>query len=165
MWATALDTSRARCRWVSGIEIVGPQRDQIEQAEKNPCGACDRRVRPLPLGLDAKVTPDFGESELDRPTTDKPAKDVERVGIKIGAQEDPRFELIGNVANQRRRVEQPGIETQAADHADAMPNGIEQFDGSETAIGHRDGLPLGKPVCHLQHDLPAPPSGLRTPTT
>jgi hypothetical protein len=65
----------------------------------------------------------------------------------------------------RRRVEQPGIETQAADHADAMPNGIEQFDGSETAIGHRDGLPLGKPVCHLQHDLPAPPSGLRTPTT
>ena len=36
-----------------------------------------------------------------------------------------------------------------------MPNGIEQFDGSETAIGHGDDLPVWKPARDLQHDLPA----------
>jgi len=55
-----------------------------------------------------------------------------------------------------RRVEQSGIETQAGDHADPMSHGVEPFDGSEAAIGHRDDLPLRKPACDLQHDLPAP---------
>ena len=39
-------------------------------------------------------------------------------------------------------------------------NGIEQFDGSETAIGHRDDLPLRQPARDLQHDLPPPVSEL-----
>jgi hypothetical protein len=52
--------------------------------------------RPLPLGLDAKVTADFGEGDLDGPTADEPAKDVDWVGIKIGAQKGLRLELTGN---------------------------------------------------------------------
>jgi hypothetical protein len=38
---------------------------------------------------------------------------------------------------------------QAGDHADAVPNRIEQFDGSEAAVGHRDDLPLWEPAWHL----------------
>ena len=174
------------------------------------------------------MTADFGEGHLDGPAADEPAKDVERVGIEIGAQESLWLELIGNVANQyiadrhkaagvvpdggagndlqqpfaaaipsvhleasparprigetlshrwltpaddawptdragsamRRRVEQPGIETQAGDHADATANRIQQVDGSEAAIGHRDDLPLRQPARDLQHDLPPPVSEL-----
>src|SRR6516162_7264040 len=75
--------SRREC--VSGIEIVGPQCDQREQAKKSGRGARDGGVRPLPLGLDAKMTTDFGEGDLDGPTADEPAKDVDWVGIEIGA--------------------------------------------------------------------------------
>ncbi len=63
----------------------------------------------------------------------------------------------------RRRIEQPGIETQAGDHADPMSHGVEQVDGSEAAIGHRDDLSLRKPSCDLQHDLPAPVGELLMP--
>jgi hypothetical protein len=44
-----------------------------------------------------------------------------------------------------------------------MPHGVEQVDGSEAAIGHRDDLPLGKPACDLEHDLPAPVGELLMP--
>src|ERR1700760_5060646 len=85
---------------MSSVELVGPQRHQREQAEK--CGGRprDRRIRPLPLGLNTKMTADFGKGDLDGPAADEPAKDVERVGVEIGAQESLWLEFIGNVANQ-----------------------------------------------------------------
>src|SRR5271166_112223 len=43
---------------------------------------------------------DFGEGHFDRPTTDKPAEDVERVGIKIGAEKGLRFEFAHWIAHQ-----------------------------------------------------------------
>ena len=85
---------------MSGIEIVGPQRYQREQTEKGGGSARDGRVGPLPLGLDTKMTADFGKGDLDGPTADQPAKDVERVGIEISAPKGLRFELTGDVANQ-----------------------------------------------------------------
>lgn len=70
---------------MSGIELVGPQRYQREQAEKGGGRPRDGGIRPLPLALHTKMTADFGEGDLDGPAADEPPKDVERVGIEIGA--------------------------------------------------------------------------------
>src|SRR3954467_10689353 len=83
-----------------GVQLVGPKRDQGKQAEEDWRGAVDGHVRPLPLGLDAEVAADLGECDLDRPATDEPAEDVERLRVGIGAEERLRFALTRWVADQ-----------------------------------------------------------------
>src|SRR5271166_2195459 len=43
---------------------------------------------------------DFGEGDFDRPATHEPAEDVERVGIKVGAEKGLRFEFGRGIAHQ-----------------------------------------------------------------
>src|SRR5208337_5162047 len=43
---------------------------------------------------------DFGEGDFDRPATHEPAEDVERVGIKVGAEKCLRFEFAHWIAHQ-----------------------------------------------------------------
>ena len=57
-------------------------------------------IRPLPLGLDGDMTANLGKSDLNRPTADEPAKDVERIHVEISAQKSLWLELNCNVANK-----------------------------------------------------------------
>ncbi len=83
-----------------GVVIVRPERDQGKQAEQGRCGTLDGQFRPLPLCLDAEMTTDLGEGDLDRPAPDEPAENVERIGREIGAQEGLRFEFAERIAHQ-----------------------------------------------------------------
>src|SRR5918995_4755784 len=83
-----------------GVQFVGPECDQGEQAEEDRRGAVDGHVRPLPLGLDAEVAADLGECDLDRPATNEPAEDVERLRSEIGAEECLGFALTRRVTDQ-----------------------------------------------------------------
>src|SRR3954469_682727 len=91
---------RAHRRHLGGIQFVGPERDQGEQAEEDRRGAVDGYVRPLPLGLHAEVAADLGECDLDRPATNEPAEDVERLRIEIGAEECLGVALTRRVTDQ-----------------------------------------------------------------
>lgn len=64
-----------------------PHRDEREQAKRGGRCSGNRRIRPLALGLDAGVAPDFGEGDLNGPTTDKLAEDVDWIGFEIGTEE------------------------------------------------------------------------------
>ena len=54
----------------------------------------------MALGFNAEVTAYLCKGHLDGPAADEPAEDIERVGIKIGAQKGLRLELVSDVANQ-----------------------------------------------------------------
>ena len=54
----------------------------------------------MPLSFDTEMAAHFREGDLDCPAADEPAKDVERVGIKIGAEEGLWRELAGRVTHQ-----------------------------------------------------------------
>ena len=56
--------------------------------------------RTIGIGFDAEVAANLGESNLDRPSADEPAQDIERVCVKISAQKGLRLEFTGDVANQ-----------------------------------------------------------------
>src|SRR5918994_7463351 len=83
-----------------GVQFVGPECDQGEQAKQDRRGAVYGHVRPLPLGLDAEVAADLGECDLDRPTTNEPAEDVERLRSEIGAEECLGLALTRRVTDQ-----------------------------------------------------------------
>src|SRR3954451_3558789 len=80
--------------------LIGPERDEGEQAEQGGGGASDGLIGPLALGLDAEMATDLGEGDLGAPAASKPAQDIERIGGEIGAQEGLRAELILAVAHQ-----------------------------------------------------------------
>jgi hypothetical protein len=60
-------------------EAGGEQGHDGEQAEQAGRGAGDRPVRPLPLGLDAEVVADLSEGDLQPPSLDEPADDLQRL--------------------------------------------------------------------------------------
>lgn len=80
--------------------FIGPERDQGEHAEQDWRGAGDCRFGPLPPGLNTEMAANLGESDLDRPAADKPAQNVERVRIEIGAEKGLRLEFAVWVAHQ-----------------------------------------------------------------
>ena len=73
--------------------LIGPERDEREQAEQGGGGACDSPIRPLGLSFDAKVARDLGEGDLGAPAANEPAQDIERIGGEIGAQEGLKLKL------------------------------------------------------------------------
>src|SRR3954451_2128490 len=80
--------------------LIGPERDEGEQAEQGGGGASDGLIGPLALGFDAEVAADLGEGDLGAPAASKPAQDIEWIGGEIGAQEGLRAELALAVAHQ-----------------------------------------------------------------
>lgn len=82
------------------MRSMGPDRDQREQRQQGRGGAGNGQIRPLPLGFDPEVTPDFFERHLDRPSADEPAQDIQRIGVDIGAQERLGIVIAGDVAHE-----------------------------------------------------------------
>ena len=76
------------------------ERGQGEQPEQCRGGAGDRRVRPLPLGLDSQVVADLGEGDLHGPTLNAPAQHHERIGLQVGAQQALRLEGAVRIVHQ-----------------------------------------------------------------
>src|SRR4051795_9344763 len=67
-------------------EAVGKQGHDGEQAEQAWCGAGNRLVGPLPLGLDAEVVTDLSEGDLQLPALREPAEDLQRLLRQVGAE-------------------------------------------------------------------------------
>ena len=84
--------------------MLGPKGDQGEQPEQGWRGPSYSRIGPLALGFDAEVSANFGEGHFRRPAANEPAKDVERVGIEVGAQERLRTEFAFDIADQHVQV-------------------------------------------------------------
>ena len=63
------------------MKIVGPDGNEGVQTEQHRCRPGDGAIGPLPLCLDAKVTTDFGEGDLDSPASDEPGQDVFGAGV------------------------------------------------------------------------------------
>jgi len=80
--------------------LIGPERDEGEQAEQSGGGARDGPIGPLALGFDTEVARDLGEGDLGAPAASKPAQDIERISGEIGAQEGLRAKFILAVTYQ-----------------------------------------------------------------
>src|SRR3954451_484740 len=79
-------------------EAGGEQGHDGEQAEQAGCGAGDRPVRPLPLGLDAEVVADLSEGDLQSPALDEPADDLQWLLRRVGAEQGLRVEAPAGIA-------------------------------------------------------------------
>ena len=79
---------------------VGPEGHEREQTEQGRRGARNGLVRPLTLRLHAEMPAHFRKGHLRRPATDEPAQDIERLGVKVRAQECLRPKHPGNIAHQ-----------------------------------------------------------------
>ena len=99
---------------------LGPERHQREQAKQHRRGARDGQLGPStaelsirsrrepardggpvgPLGLDPEMPAHFRERHLDRPAPHEPAEHVERISIRVGAQEALRPALARTLAHQ-----------------------------------------------------------------
>ena len=84
----------------------------------------------------------LGERHLDRPAPHEPAEHVERIGVRVGAEEALWLEFIGDIADQQPADRDP--------LARVMPK--------RRARDELD-LPLGSAV--PAHDCDAAPAGLR----
>ena len=89
------------------LDPVGPEGDQGEQAEQGRGGAQDRKIGPLPLGLDAEVAANFGQSDLNPPPADDPAQDLCGFGIEVGAQEGSLLPSASRTSTQRISTRRP----------------------------------------------------------
>ena len=84
-------------------EAGGQQRDAGEQPEQAGCGTSYCFVRPLPLGLDTQVVAHLAEADLQLPTLDEPANDLQRLLGGVGAEPGLRVEALAGVAPQPLR--------------------------------------------------------------
>src|SRR3954468_16353727 len=66
------------------VEAGGEQRHDREQPEQAGRRARDRLVRPLALGLDAEMVPHLAEGDLQLPTLDEPADDLQGILAHVG---------------------------------------------------------------------------------
>jgi len=66
---------------------VGPDGDERIEPKQRRRGPQDGEIRPLPLGLYAKMIANLLERGLDGPALNEPAKDLRRCGTEVGAQE------------------------------------------------------------------------------
>jgi hypothetical protein len=55
-----------------------------------------------------------------------------------------------------RRLKQVGIQAQASDDAEPVPDGVEQVDNGVATVGDRDDAAVGQPACDLEQSLPYP---------
>ena len=90
------------------LDPVGPEGDQREQAEQGRGGAQNCEIGPLPLGLDAEVTANLGQSDLDPPAPDEPAQDLRGFGLEVGAQEGSLPPSASRTSTQRISTRRPG---------------------------------------------------------
>jgi hypothetical protein len=81
-------------------QVVGPQRDQGDQAEQGRRGAGDCLVRPLTLGLQAEVDARFLEGDLQPPAQHEPLQDLHRLAPRIRTQECLGLKPSGGIAHQ-----------------------------------------------------------------
>src|SRR4051812_42263851 len=81
-------------------EAVGKQGHDGEQAEQAWCGAGNRLVGPLPLGLDAEVVTDLSEGDLQLPALREPAEDLQRLLRQVGAEQGLWIEAPAGIAQQ-----------------------------------------------------------------
>src|SRR5581483_12186245 len=60
----------------------------------------DGEVRPLPLGLDAEMSPDRAEDDVERPARDEPGDDLGWRHDRVGTEQGLRLERLGRIAEQ-----------------------------------------------------------------
>jgi hypothetical protein len=79
--------------------LVSQQGHERKKPQQGRCGAQDRQVRPLALRLNPQVCAHRMESDLQRPSQDKPGQDLERSCGQIGAKEGLSRELAPWIAD------------------------------------------------------------------
>src|SRR3954452_10127983 len=105
-------------------ELCGEQGDEGEEPEQARGGACDGQIGPLALGLNAQMRPGLLERGLHLPTLNKPAQDLVRVLVGIGAEQGLRVEPAERVTHQPPADRNDGQSSMAPDRgAGAQVNG------------------------------------------
>ena len=84
----------------TAVEARRQQGDDREQPEQAGRGAGDRLVRPLTLGLDAKVVTHLAEGDFELPALDESADDLQRLLRRVGAEQRLRIEAPAGIAQQ-----------------------------------------------------------------
>jgi hypothetical protein len=145
----AVPGGRADGRAGAGIKARGKQRHDREQREQAGRGACDGTVRPLALGLDAKMIAHLAEGHLHLPALDEPAHDLQRVARGIGAEQGLRVEAMPGIAQQHpadRHDRQAGVAPHSGGGADldgsvalAIPAGYRDLGPAGVLVGQEGG--------------------------
>ena len=91
-----------------GCEVVCPEGDDGEEAERRRGGAKDCEIGPLALGFDAEMGAGFLEGDLELPARDEPLEDIDGSGVEIGTEEGLWLELAERIADQQPSNGQPG---------------------------------------------------------
>ena len=82
------------------VELTCEQGHDGKQRKQARRGSSDGQVRPLTLGLDAKMGSGFLERDLDLPALHEPAQDLLRRAGEAGAQQSLRLEPAERIAHQ-----------------------------------------------------------------
>src|SRR5208282_6417890 len=88
LWVPGGGGGNQRC---FGCEVMRPESNQREQAERRRGRAHDRQIGPLTLSFDAEMGTDLLKGNLQLPTRDEPLEDIDGGGVEIGAEEGLRW--------------------------------------------------------------------------
>src|SRR4051812_28131324 len=82
------------------MELASQQGHNREQSEQTWSGASHGMVRPLPLRLHTQMGASLLEGNLDLPAQNEPADDLDRIALRVGAQQGLRREAAEGIAQQ-----------------------------------------------------------------